>query len=84
MSQSSLDGLLCDISSMLESQVNSLETQVLNTLGDANPEVKVKIREIFHSKGVANLFDGLNTEHLQKKFYKEKFHLVVRGMYVPK
>ena len=77
VSQSSVNGLLCDFSSMLESRVHSLETRVLNTLRDVDSHVKTQVKEIFHSGAVVDPFKGLETEHRQKIFYKNEFNLVV-------
>lgn len=66
-----------DFSTMIESRVHSLETQIMETLGDADSNVKQQIGEMFHSQDVVDPFSGLKTEHMQKIFFREEFHLVV-------
>lgn len=49
----------------------------MEILGDDDSNLKQQICEVFHSQDVVDPFDGLKTEHLQKMFFKEEFHLVV-------
>ena len=77
VSQGSLSGLLDDFSSMLESRVHSLETQILEVLGDADLTIKQQISKLFQSQDVVDPFIGLKTEHMQKIYFKENLHLVV-------
>ena len=62
---------------MLESRVHSLETQILEVLGDADLTVKQQISKLFQSQDVVDPFIGLKTEHMQKTYFKENLHLVV-------
>ena len=77
VSQSSLNGLMCDFGAALESRVHRLETKVMAAIDNADATLKMQMTEIFNSPDVANPFCGLTTEYMQKKFFEEEFHLVV-------
>lgn len=63
---SPLTGLLSDCSSMLKSELHSLRTQVMATLGDSTDATKID--QLFHCHRTRDIFNGLSTEHFQKKF----------------
>ena len=74
VSQRSLNGLLCDFCTMLELRVDFLKTQVDEVVSN---DVKQQISTIFQSPVVTDPFCGLQTEHMQKMFFKDELHLVV-------
>ena len=47
------------------------------TLEDRDVGMNDDLRQIFHSSLVNDPFQGLHTEYLQKKYFSEKFNLVV-------
>ena len=47
--------------------------------GHASPELISKVNEQFTKQIAATPFDGLHTSYLQKKYYIDHFHLVVRN-----
>lgn len=78
VSQRSLTGLLSDCSSMLESELHSLRTQVMATLDNSiDATLKGKISQLFQCHSTRDIYNGLTTEHLQKAFFREEFHLLV-------
>ena len=78
VSQRSLTGLLSDCNSMLESELHSLRTQVMATLDNStDTTLKGKIGQLFQCHSTKDIFNSLTTEHLQKAFFKEEFHLLV-------
>ncbi len=77
VSQSDLRGLIDDILSIVESTVHLLETKVEVALEDRGIGMNEELRQVFRSPLVNDPFQRLHTEYLQKKFFREKFHLVV-------
>lgn len=71
--QRSITGLLCDCSSMFESELHSLMTQVMAALGDfsSDPTLKRRISEIFQCCNTGDLFHASTTDQI---FFKEEFH----------
>ena len=82
VAQSSLNGVMCDITTMLESTVHRLEKGVMAALGNADAALKMHVNEIFHSQEVSDPFCGLTSEYTQKTFFREEFHLVVGLLHV--
>ena len=76
VAQSSLNRIICDYTSMLESTLHRLETGVMAALGSADAVLTKEISEIFHSQCESDPFYGLTTEFMQK-FFKEEFHHMV-------
>lgn len=74
VSQTSLDGLMNDFTSMITSTVHYLEKELTDHV---DPQLKLKIKEIFHSKEVLDPFCGLTSQYKQKAYFKENFHSVV-------
>ena len=78
VSQRSLTGVLSDCSSMLESELHLLRTQVMETLGNStDATLRGKVDELFQCNSTRDIFSGLATEHLQKAYFKEEFHMLV-------
>jgi len=77
VSQSHLGGLIGDISFIVESTVQQLEKKVEGALENRGVGMNDDLRQIFHSPLVNDPFQGLHTEYLQKKYFREKFNLVV-------
>lgn len=75
VSQNALNGLQCDISSMLETTVHQLEVGVMDLL-HMSP-LREQVRTVFHSPIVTDPFCGLTSKYMQKSFYKAEFQLVV-------
>jgi len=51
---------------------------VKKILNDANVNNVPVLQEFLETLGVFQPFDGLQTEYLQTKYFKEKFRLLVR------
>lgn len=77
ITQIALDGLVCDISDMLQTTVTQLGDAVKECLTNANcdPKVVSQINAVFDE--YKDPFDGLQTAYLQKKFYSNHFNLIV-------
>ena len=72
-----LDGLVCDISDMLQTTVTQLGDAVKECLRNVNcdPKVVSKINAVFDE--YKDPFDCLQTAYLQKKFYSNHFNFIV-------
>lgn len=75
VAQSSIQGVMCDFTTKLESTVLELKSRVLKVI--ENTELKIKVAEIFDTPNVLDPFGGLENEYQLKKYYHEKFLLVV-------
>lgn len=79
VAQSRLNGMMGDISNLLESKVYDLESKVMAVLNfhDADPALKLEVNKIFHSTDWSDPFFGLASQFLHQKFLKAKLCLVV-------
>ena len=77
ISQSSLNTRLPDITVMLEQGIQLLETDISSTLATRGIEMDAELEFLFHKSELVRIFQGLETEYYQKKFFKESFGLVV-------
>ena len=70
---------MSDFSTMLESKVYHVETDVMAALHefDIDDNLKACLHEIFSSHQVCDPFYGLQTQHKQKKLFADLFHLLV-------
>lgn len=72
ISQSSMDDLLADISSMIADRVHYIQNKVQQTASISSSAL-----EAFKHQAVLNPFRGLTTRYLQLKYYREHFGLLV-------
>ena len=79
LSQLAVNGLIGDISTLLEEEISSLKKDVIKCMHEehASTELISKIHKQFSDKITAPPFEGLQTAYLQKKYFTENFHLVV-------
>lgn len=77
VAQSSLSAIMSDFSTMLESVVLQIEKDVITRVGNADPDLKACLKDIFHSHYVFDPFCGLYTSQKQNTFFSNEFHLVV-------
>ena len=79
ISQRSLNGVLCDFTTMLQSTVDHLEAEVVAVIrtGSVNHQMMQQVHTIFNSPVVSDPFAGLTTEY----FYNEEFQLVVSDVH---
>ena len=78
-----INSLIGDISTLLEEETLLLKKDVIQCMleGHASTELISRVNEQFSTKIAATPFEGLHTSYLQKKYYNDHFHLVVR-MYI--
>lgn len=74
VSQSNLDSLIDDISTIVDLTVKHLEDNVHNELKRRGIEMNTELRQIFQSPRVNHIFQA---EFLRKKFVRENLNLVV-------
>ncbi len=77
VSQSSLNELVGDITLVLERKCQKLESSVSAALAERGIEMDPELQSLFHRPNVIAPFQRLETEYLEKKFYREKFGLLV-------
>ena len=79
LSQLAVNGLIGDISTLLEEEILSLKSKVIKCMHEehASTELITKINEQFSEKLAAPPFEGLQSAYLQKKYFTDNFHLVV-------
>lgn len=75
VAQSSIPGVMCDFSTLLETTVQKLKSKVTQTI--QNAELKSEITQIFDTPEVRDPFGGLDNEYQLKQYYLEKFLLRV-------
>lgn len=75
VAQSSIPGVMCDFSTLLESTVRGLKLKVTQAI--QNSELKSEVEKIFDTPDVIDPFGGLDNEYRLKQYYSEKFLLVV-------
>lgn len=83
MTQTCLDGVLLDVSLLVEHNVQSICHLTLQALKSAGASQEIlgiaKSSILSDNPGEANLFEGLDTEYRQNSFFREHFGLVVSG-----
>ena len=77
ISQSSLNALLQDVTAMMERKISRLEEDVSLALGARGMEMDTELQSLFRKPELVQPFQGLDTEFLQKKFFRETFGLLV-------
>ena len=77
VSQVCLDGLVEDVTSLLQMKVLKLEADVCRVLDASGIEIDSQLSAVFHSHEVMSPFRGIETEFLQKNFYRENLGHVV-------
>ena len=80
LTQVAIDGLIDDVSTLLE-EVLSLKKDInccLQLQQNVPEHVGCAINEVFSSRMIKSPFEGLQSAHLQKKYFINNFHLVVR------
>ena len=75
--QSTLDSLVGDISTIVESTIKHIEKRVKMELEERGISVTKELQEIFNFPHINKVFQGLHTEFLQKKFLRENYNFVV-------
>ena len=75
VSQVALNDLLSDVSTMISDRVKYVESKVRHNFhGSSLPSA---VSEIFQHPAIVDPFHGLTTRHLQLKYYRETFGLLV-------
>ena len=79
ISQSGLNAIIQDFTTLLDQKINSLKVEVSRVLRQrgAEEDICTEILSLFSESWLQNPFNGLDTEFLQQKFYTEAFGLVV-------
>ena len=80
ISQSNVDGLVADFTVFLQEEILSLKEDVISCIHhgkDLNDSIS-KVNVLFSQKLAASPFQGLETAYLQRKYFIDHFHLVVR------
>ena len=81
ISQSSLNVLLQDVTMMLEQKISKLETDVCRALATRGIEMDAELQSLFRKPELVKPFQGIDTEYLQRKFFREAFQLVVSTIF---
>ena len=79
LSQVAVNGLISDISILLEEEILSLKCDVIQCMQweHASTELITKVKSHFSEKLAAPPFEGLQTAYLQKRYFTDNFNLVV-------
>ena len=81
ISQSSLNVLLQDVTTMLEQKISKLETDICRALATRGIEMDAELQSLFRKPELVKPFQGIDTEYLQRKFFREAFQLVVSTIF---
>ena len=81
ISQSSLNVLLQDVTTMLEQKISKLETDVCRALATRGIEMDAELQPLFRKPELVQPFQGIDTEYLQRKSFREAFRLVVSTIF---
>ena len=76
VSPSSLDGILEDMSLLLEDNTKFLQNKLAVTLSKKGIEYDSEIASIFQDS-ITNPFQGLHTQYFREKYYREEMNLLV-------
>ncbi len=77
VSQSNLDALTCDVSAIVEQAIRHLEESVTLELNNMGIGMSEKMREIFHSPYLSDIFHGLQSNFRLQNFIEKKMKFVV-------
>ena len=79
LAQTTVDDILADTEELLGRAIERLKQRVSTLLNEAgvDPKEVPNFLETFGDSEITQTFSGLNTEHLQTKFYRENMGLVV-------
>ena len=77
ISQSSLNELLQDVTTVVEQKISLLKTDISCSLASKGIEMDAELQSLFYKPELVKPFQGLETEFFQKKFFRESFGLVV-------
>lgn len=79
LSQVAVNGLIGDISILLEEEILSLKSDVIQCMQKehASTELITTVKSHFSKKLAAPPFEGLQIAYLQKKYFTDNFNLVV-------
>ena len=79
ISQSNVDCLIGDFTVLLKEELMSLKGDIISCVkeGQDVDDSVSRIDNLFSKKLATSPFDGLDTAHLQRKYFLEHFHLVV-------
>ena len=75
-----VNGILEDVQELVERAVQSTHTKVCSILHKAGisvSDIPQELHHLFSDENLLNPFMGLQTEHLQVKYFKEKFGYIV-------
>ena len=77
-----VNGVLEDVQELVERAVHSTHTKVCSVLHKAGISASdvPELHDLFTDENLLNPFMGLQTEHLQVKYFKEKFGYIVSCM----
>jgi len=77
VSKTTLDDLIGDISILMESRIQLLREDISTALHHRGLELDAELATIFQKPSLTAPFQGLHTEFLRKKFYREEMGFVV-------
>ena len=77
ITQTSLDYLLGDISSFMDMNRTRLRQKITVALKEKGIDMEGDLLAFSNSPDIANPFEGLHTEYLQRQFFMKYFNLVV-------
>ena len=78
LTQSATDYAVGQVKEMMVYMLEDLKSSVDSALQEFSLETGTQVPDLAHCYDNINPFLHLETEHMQKKFYKENFNLVVR------
>ena len=79
LAQTTIDGILGDVEQMTETVVTKLQQRlsaIMSNAGLSSTEIP-GYWEAFNDPDIVRPFNGLNTEYLQEKFFRDCMELVV-------
>jgi hypothetical protein len=76
MSQSALDSLLSDVSTMVDSKIGKMQASVSAVLDSKGITIDEELKSSFQPQS-GELFQGLRTRYLQEAYFKDHFKHVV-------
>ena len=82
LAQTTVDDILADTEELLGRAIERLKQRVSTLLNEAgvDPKEVPNFMEAFGDSEITQTFNGLKTEHLQTKFYRENMGLVVSNV----
>ena len=79
VSETTLDNLVGDISILLDSRMQLLQENISSALCDRGLEFDTELAAIFQKPSITVPFQGLHSQFLRKKFYREEMGFEVSG-----